>query len=388
MDVNDGKKTRILIVDDNIQNIQVLGTVLKNSGYIVGYASSGSQALNLLGKDSKYELILLDINMPEMDGYETCIEIRKVPALEEVPIIFLTANKDPESIVKGFESGAQDYITKPFNPKELLVRVNTQLQLKFKSDEIRQMNLLLELKVEERTAELVDANKKLSVMDKAKSDMLILLSHELKTPLNGIMGYAQILSDMINEPEQTEFVELLLDSANKLLDFSQTALLITSLKLQTYKFDFQEHRLFYLVDKSIMVLDSKIKNKGIVIVTNIPDEDLSFLADLELFSIAISNVLDNAIKASPVNGTININTELSNNCIAVKIRDEGAGFSKEALDRLFEFFGADDVMHHYEGFGLGLASVKLIMDIHKGKIEVKNLDKGAEVSIYLPLLSN
>jgi DNA-binding response OmpR family regulator len=118
------RKSKILIVDDNPKNIQVLANTLSNSDYEVEYTSNGYDAIDWVNKES-FDLILLDVMMPEMDGYETCLKMKENPALKDLPIIFITASTDIESIVKGFDIGAVDYITKPFNKKELLARVNT-----------------------------------------------------------------------------------------------------------------------------------------------------------------------------------------------------------------------------------------------------------------------
>jgi two-component system sensor histidine kinase/response regulator len=379
------KGAKVLIVDDNLKNIQVLGNILKEANYTIGFATDGRQALGFL-KKTKFELVLLDVNMPVMNGYETCKEIRKDQELKEIPVIFITANRDVENVVEGFEAGAQDYVTKPFNAKELLSRVNTQLQLKNQSDEIKKMNRRLERKVAERTAELVEANNKLSQLDKAKSDLLILLSHELRTPLSGILGFAQILLDGIKDDEQKEFVRLLIDSAKRLLNFSETALLITSLKLKTYNLEFRIHNLADHIDNSIKKLSAKIKEKNLALNKEIIDGDISVSADIDLIAIAFQNILENAVKASPENGNININISKNAGFVVIAVSDEGKGFSREAIDQLFEFFSTTDVMHHFEGYGLGLASVRLIMDIHNGKAVVRNLEKGAEVSLLLPLI--
>ena len=119
----------ILIVDDNMDNIQVLGGILKSEGLDVEFALNGQSALDWAGKQ-KFDIILLDINMPEMDGYEVCSHIKNDPDNNELPIIFITTNTDPESLIKGFNSGGVDYITKPFIKSELLARVRTQINIK------------------------------------------------------------------------------------------------------------------------------------------------------------------------------------------------------------------------------------------------------------------
>lgn len=161
----ENQNARILIVDDNPKNLQVLGSILKNVNLKSGFALNGMDAINMLNK-TPFDLILLDVNMPGIDGFETCKQIRMDPKFVLIPIIFLTAEVDPDSIVRGLETGGQDYITKPFNPEELIARVNTQLELKWSREQLKSMNSLLEQKIIDRTLELQDANTKLEAANK------------------------------------------------------------------------------------------------------------------------------------------------------------------------------------------------------------------------------
>ena len=169
MEDNEERLYKVLVVDDNPKNVQVLGSLLKNVGYKVGFAMDGKQAYDLLLKSSDFDLILLDINMPVMDGYEACKVIRAEENLKEIPIIFLTAFNEVENIVMGFELGAQDYVTKPFNTKELLMRVKTQLDLKQAKDMLKKSNEMLDVKVKEKTLALEEAFKRLEKTDTLKN---------------------------------------------------------------------------------------------------------------------------------------------------------------------------------------------------------------------------
>ena len=177
----------ILIVDDNPQNLQVLGKQLQGENYEIEFAINGPAALDWLSI-KKFDLILLDINMPGMSGFDVCREIRLHSEMNNIPIIFLSADTDRDSILRGFELGAQDYITKPFDSRELIVRVKTHLALKNSLEKLEQLNITLEEKVLERTIQLKEANEKLEKfnlklldLDKAKSEFLGLISHEIRT---------------------------------------------------------------------------------------------------------------------------------------------------------------------------------------------------------------
>jgi len=158
-------KSKILIVDDNPQNLQVLAKILQEKNFEIEFATSGIGAMEWL-ENQKFDLILLDINMPEIDGFEVCKRIRKKKQFNHMPIIFLTADINRESILKGFKCGAQDYVTKPFDSGELIERVHTHLSLKKSLEQFEQMNNLLDERVKERTEQLSKANKKLEEMNK------------------------------------------------------------------------------------------------------------------------------------------------------------------------------------------------------------------------------
>ena len=200
MDENKEYIFKILVVDDNPKNIQVIGSLLREVGYSVGFAFDGQQALTLLNKTNDYDLVLLDVNMPVMNGFETCRAMRRNGNLMDIPVLFLTALNEINDVVSGFDAGGQDYITKPFNSEELLSRVKTHIELKHAKDQLKLVNQWLEEKVQERTKELQQANSKLEAanrelqaLDKAKSDFLNIISHEINTPLNGIVGFVDIL---------------------------------------------------------------------------------------------------------------------------------------------------------------------------------------------------
>ena len=209
------KNNRILVVDDNDKNIQVIASLLAENHYNVEYAVNGLDALALLSSEN-FDLILLDIMMPKMDGYEVCNKIKEDNAHSEIPIIFLTARTDVQSIKKAFEYGALDYISKPFSNDELLARVKTHIELKNVKEELRELNRGLEKKVLARTAELDQANKKLVAIDKAKSQFINIISHEIRTPLNGIIGGLSLLKDLGLTEEAASLFDILDVSAKSL----------------------------------------------------------------------------------------------------------------------------------------------------------------------------
>lgn len=373
-------ENKILIVDDIPKNIQILGNILKNKSYHISYAQSGKEALSLIDVND-FDLILLDIMMPGMDGYEVCRQLKKDEKTSDIPIIFLTAKADKESVVNGFRSGAEDYLTKPFNADELLARVDTHLALKNQKAQLRQMNKTLEDKVAERTQQLEEANSQLRSLERAKSDFLSIISHELRTPLNGIQGLIELLEDESQTNEQSEYLDYLKEASDRLVKFSEIAILVTSLKLEKYKLSYSPQRVSYLIDNILEKFRQVADEKNVSIHTSISPEDIKISLDFDLVRSSLEGLLDNALKFSPENGCVDICAYLEDQRPVLEFRDEGPGFSEEVLAKMFHYFNSNDVMNS-EGLGLSVAAVKLVMDAHGGKIDIKNRNtKGAVIKL-------
>lgn len=373
---------KILIVDDVSKNIQILGNILSQEQFQIAYAQDGQQALDIC-KVQDFDLILLDIMMPKMDGYEVCEKLKKNPATSEIPIIFLTARADMDSIIKGFELGGQDYITKPFNASELLARVNNHLTIKRQRERLKLMNNHLEELVKDRTLELETANHQLNVLDQAKSNFLSLISHEIRTPLNGVIGLTELLDQTNIDDDQKEYISYLKEVSSRLVKFSDTAILITTLKINKNLPEILPVSVNLLVNDSIAEFKVCNNNSSMQIINNLPVETLLIKADSDLIRMCFNIIIDNSAKFAGDDPKIEISGITNEGITTLTFRDNGPGFSDNALSNLFELFSAGDIMHS-EGTGLGLATAKLILDAHEGSISVKNTeDHGAEVTIKI-----
>ncbi len=376
--------SKILIVDDTPKNLQLLGNTLKQENYKIEFAIDGKSALEWLGK-SNFDLMLLDVMMPNMDGYEVCKKIRSGKIQQNIPIVFLTAKNEAQSIVKGFELGAQDYITKPFNTLELLIRVKTQIELKTSRERLKSINILLESEVDKRTQELKIANtelenrnKELIELDNTKTEFLRMISHEIRTPLNGILGVLYLLKDQAESIEMVNLINGLDSSAKRLEKFSMMALYITSLKSGKYKMNLSNIKIRELIEFSLLELSELINEKNLTVKIDDSLNDILINGDYDLLIMALSKVLGNSVKHSPNNGFIKIRNKKHNNKYIVEIRDNGKGFSKKVLDTKFEPFSTGDE-HINLNMGNDLALVKLIIDAHKGKITLQNSDDGGAI---------
>lgn len=375
--------SRILIVDDNPQNLQVLGRLLQEKNYEIEFATNGKAALEWL-ESQQFDLILLDINMPEMDGFEVCQEIRKNEKLNKVPVIFLSADSDRESILKGFELGAQDYVTKPFDSRELIVRVKTHLSLKNSLEKLESVNRVLEEKVKERTLQLSIANEnlesmnlKLTELDNAKADFLNLISHEIRTPLNGILLPVELLKDPVTEDELKELVEILDSSVKRLEKFSLNALLITRLKtkpeVSKEKVDLDE-----VISEVTREEDGSLTAKSLIVKNNSGAQYGTITGEKDLIKKCILNILQNAVTFSPSGGIINFVTSKDDHHVLLEINDNGSGFPDEIIEKGTEPFSRGrDYMDKSTGIGLPLA--KMIMEAHEGDLILGNKPEGGAV---------
>ena len=370
----------ILIVDDTPGNIDILVELLED--FDTKIAINGEDALETAFEGDPPDLILLDIMMPEMDGYEVCRRLRANKLTKDVPIIFLTAKTLKKDIIKGFEAGGQDYITKPFDARELMERVKTQLELKSQREILKNMNVILEEKVQERTAQLQEAlsnldkaNKELQGLDTAKNSFLMMISHELRTPLNGIVGASYFLRDSLSEDKELgEFVDMLKLSVDRLEKFSTTALIITQLQAE-YKLSIETIDMVELAKQCIEKNIEAAKEKVISIYKDIVDPDLTIEAEKVMIERAVNSIIDNAIKYSEENSFIRLKIYADGNKKIIEVSDKGRGFTQEALDKLFKPFGLGE-QHYDDNIGLSLKATKHIMEAHGGEIEVENLEEG------------
>ena len=287
------KQFKILAVDDNSRNIQIIGSVLREAGYAVGFAFEGQQALTLLLESNDYDLVLLDVNMPIMNGFETCKALRKNKKLKEIPVIFLTALNDPNDIITGFDAGGQDYVTKPFNSKELLSRVKTHLELKHSKDKLSKANSYLEKRVLERTKELNKAKLKAEESDRLKTAFLALMNHEIRTPLNAIVGFSTIIAESNQDEDSLKFSQIIntqTDLLIKLVDDIIDSAQIESGNIFASNETFDLNK---LLDELFNLLKTKCPS-GVSLISEAPLKELFVSAD----KLKIKQVFSNLIHAA------------------------------------------------------------------------------------------
>jgi two-component system sensor histidine kinase/response regulator len=391
------KKYEILIVDDIPSNLNFLSEVLHVEGIGVMLATTGAGAIEI-ARYKRPDLILLDIAMPVMDGYEVCEKLKTDPVTRDIPVIFLTARTEPEDILKGFKTGAVDYILKPFNATELIARAKTHLELRDKTEELKSINSRLEEEVRQRTAEISEANRnltdanlkleraydELSNLDKAKDEFIRHINHELRTPLQGIHGFTLILEDIVESPEQKEYIQSINSLVKRLVKLSEISLLFTEIKAKNYKITLKPVSLKHSINQ-ILEIFRKDREK-ITVVHSQPEENVYVRADQRLMNTCLELIIDNALKYTSDDGKVIIRTFRNEDLAGIEVTDDGPGFTPKALESLYELFSADNLRYRSHGFGVGLATAKIILDTLCAKLDVSNLpEKGAVVRMVFDI---
>ena len=379
---------RILLIDDSPENIEVLGGLLRDYDRIV--ATDGEKGIELAQRNPKPDLILLDIVMPGMDGFEVCVKLRAIETTREIPIIFITSKNERADILRGFQIGAQDFITKPFDSRELKARVKTQLELVFNRKKLEAINDWLEEQVMLRTQELIETNKRLIQannelrhLDASKAEFLKLISHEIRTPLNGIIGFSQIIKDSVKDTMVTDMIDMLDESCKRLEDFSYRALDISTLKIKKDKAIYRvKTDVVDLVNRILEEEKEDIESKQITFnISTVgpvyqPEVDPNFLHK------GMYNLIDNAIKFTPENSVVDIELNFGER-FSFTISDQGNGFNEIMLSGL-SFMASGNHVDQNPGLGLYLSS--LVARSHNGELSYgNNPEGGAWVKVELPV---
>jgi two-component system sensor histidine kinase/response regulator len=364
------KQSRILIVDDNAKTIQVIAHLLKETKCYVTYAMDGQIALSVLRKTNDFDLALININLPDTDGYELCRQIRTDAALKETSVILLTTLTDSESIVKGFDAGAQDYVTKPFNARELVLRVKNQLELKRGRDQQKQLNNWLQLKVEEKTHELQKVYNELNRLDSMKTNIMVMISHEIRTPLNSIVGTL----NLIKNQEQSAIIKNMIDtlevSVARLEGFTTKAVLASRLNAGNYQLQLDNINIYELVQFAVIDQGFIIQNKKLEIVTSQTGTNFEINADRDLLFKSLIYILENALEHSPNESKVLIKLSRNKSELKISITDSGKGFTPEMLNAVFDPFTTD--YNKISNTGLSIYLSRQIMELHNGKLKISN----------------
>jgi signal transduction histidine kinase len=401
----DEEAVKILIVDDNENNLLSMEVILENEHYSFYKATSGKEALRILLKEEDFSVILLDVKMPIMDGYETAQLILQRDKLKHIPIIFITAQDyEDESVYKGYEAGGVDFILKPINPEILRAKVlvftelhrKNQLlrkqeeQLKATNDDLLHLSEDLERRVLERTIELENVNYELKSLNLSKDKFISVISHDLRTPLTSLLASSENLSrnGTTLPPDKIKmFSDIINRTSKKILN--QLNELVDWAKSQREKTNFNPEKinLAKAVTEALDLLRTNAVQKRIKVENNI-DPNLFVNVDTLMFRSILQNLVSNAIKFTPHGGkSVCVSARPIENMVEVSVQDYGVGMHQDTRDLLFDGYNkvSVDGTNQEKGTGLGLLLVKDFVTQHGGMIKVESeLGKGTCFSFTIP----
>ena len=392
--------TTILVIDDNPTNLEILDHTLSIEGYNVHTETEGANVIQRI-HSSIPDLILLDILLPDINGFELCQRLKSDPVTESIPIIFMTALAATVDKVKGLNLGAVDYITKPFQREELLARVQTHLSLRqlsktleVKNQQLTELTEDLENKVAERTTELKQALEKEKELNQLKSRFITMASHEFRTPLaiiSSSSGILQEFGDRLNEERKQEHLQTIQNTIKHITQILDDVLMINRAegnKIELYLvaadiIDFCR----YLIQETAANHSQYSINFSVDLGEKITAESLIIQFDKKLLQQVITNLLNNAIKYSPNHNLVNFNLTKVDDQIIFKISDHGIGIPETDQVKLFESFHRASNVGNIAGTGLGLSIVKQCVDLHRGRISVESqIGKGTTMTVSIPYL--
>ncbi len=368
----------ILIVDDTPANLQLLAGLLKKAGHRVRPVPSGRMALRA-ARAARPDLILLDIMMPEMDGYEVCRQLEADPELADVPVIFISALDAPEDKVRAFSAGGVDYVSKPFHFEEVQARVQTHLRIS-----------RLQRKVQHQNRELEANNAQLQELEAQRDSLVHMLVHDMRSPLGSMQMFLEVLRDDtedVLDEDQHEDLAYTLDAIHDLAGMIDAILDVSRLEEAGMPLNRASQPLHPILERAAHPMEHAAREHRLLLPEG---PGVTLCCDDGLIARVVTNLVANALKFTPRGGLIELRTSSAEGMARVEVRDQGPGIPTESRDLIFDKFGQVRGRHQHgkRSTGLGLAFCKLAVEAHGGRIGVHR-GEGGSGSIFwfeLPLV--
>ena len=368
------KDARILIVDDTRANLDVLCEFLDGEGYTVSLAPNGEVALRIASRMVP-DLVLLDVMMPGIDGFEVCRRLKADAKTAEVPIIFITAEDETHRVVMGFDVGGIDYIKKPFRDREVLARVRTHLNVDRLTRELSDKN-----------GELERANAQIQVVSDRKSQFVANLSHELRTPINAIIGFNRMVLRKEGEKLSDQHRQNLgkaLDAANNMLEMINDLLDLSKIEAGKMEISAQRVDVGTLV-KSCCAEIEPLVHDGVSLRFQVDDRQWRVCSDRAKLRQILINLLSNAAKFTGA-GSIDVRASVDGGALRFVVADTGIGIPEEALESIFDEFKQASTTATGKGTGLGLPITRATAQLLGGSVHVASqVGKGSTFTVTIP----
>ena len=369
-------KPTLLVVDDVPDNLDVMVELLSNN-YLVKVASSGERALKILEQGKIPDLILLDVMMPEMDGFEVCRQIKANPATADVPVIFLTAMSEATDVAKGFAVGAVDFVTKPADPPILKARIDTHLKLRRSFAELKRNRIAL-----------IEKNAVLEDNLRLRDDVERIAQHDVKSPIAGIINFSSsLLSDEQVSREHKEIVKYIEQAAYSILNMVNLSLDLYKMEQGGYEFNPNPVDLVPLLQRILKEMSSELLSRELSVVLSVQGDPVSagsvlrVLGDELLSYSMFNNLLKNAMEAARPNTVIQVDLALLEELVAIAITNDGA----VPLDIRSTFFDKFATSGKQGGTGLGTFSAQLIAKTQNGEIAMSTSDEKQTTTITVQM---